>query len=156
LIFGVQAELLVDVHPDCQRRIGVHLLGDLLGGLASQAHLHVGQDQLGLLRCRMLDQLVTFHGDLGTHRVVLGLHRGVFPERHREGTRHQPGHAGQHDQVGARTAAAHARDQRDVGHQAVHRAEHGWSQPSSGYVSVDVPDLIARLDSHHRTSSAPE
>jgi len=94
-------------------------------------------------------QLVAFHLHLGAHLVVLGLDRRIFAECHRERARHQAGHPGQHDQMSARTAGAHTCDQRDVGHQTVHRAEYGRSKPASGYVLVDVPDLITRLDSHH-------
>src|SRR5207248_11768385 len=40
-------------------------------------------------------------------------------------------------------AAAHAGDQRDVGDQAVHRAEHGRPQPAPGHVGV-VPLVVGR------------
>ena len=148
MLVGIDTEFLIDVHPDRQRRIGVHLGCHLLRGLAGQPHLDVGAHQLGLLRRRMPAQLLAFHLDLGAHLVILGLDRRIFSECHRERARHQPRHPGQHDQMTARTTAAHACDQGHVGHQTIHRAEYGRSEPSSGYVLVDVPDLVSRLDIH--------
>ena len=48
----------------------------------------------------------------------------------------------------ARATAADARDQRDVGDQAVHRAEDARPQPAAGDVRVMVSDVVMRLLGH--------
>jgi hypothetical protein len=72
--------------------------------------------------------------------VVLGTHAGVFAEAHGDRTGDQAGEAGEDHVVYRDPAAAHPGDQRDVGDQAIHRAEHGRPQPTAGDIGMVIRD----------------
>src|SRR5262249_23689882 len=60
-----------------------------------------------------------------------------------EGARRQAGQAGKDDNVLRPTAPADPGDQGDVGHQAVHGAEHGRAQPAARDVTMLVTGHLA-------------
>ena len=70
--------------------------------------------------------------------VPLRRHRDVLPDRHRQRSRHQPGHAGEHERAQALCAAADTEHQRRGGDEAVVGAEDGGAEPGGAVGVVDV------------------
>jgi hypothetical protein len=126
------------VHRQRLLRVGGDLRGGLLrgGGADAAGPEHAGQ--FGLLGAGVMLEFQPFLVDLGEDELVLRGDGDVLPGRHRARARDQAGQAGEHDRVRARAAAAHPGDQRHVGDQAVHGAEHGRPQPAAGHVAMVV------------------
>jgi hypothetical protein len=152
-VVRIDAELLADVFLQGLVRVGVELLGDLAGQIRVEALGPVGLGELDLLVERVPLDLLAFHLDLGPGQLTLRGDRGVLPRRHRERARGQAREPGQHDEP--RTglgAAVHAGDQREVRHQAVHRAEHGRPQPAAVHVPVGVVPAVLGGDFRGRSA----
>jgi hypothetical protein len=131
------------VHGQRLVRVRRDLRGGLLGGGGADAAGPEHGGQLGLLEDGVVLQLEPFLVDLGLDQLVLRRDRHVLPGRHRARARGQPGQAGEHDGVRAPAATADPGDQRHVGDQPVHGAEHGRPQPAAGYVPVVVPVIVS-------------
>jgi hypothetical protein len=110
------------------------------GGADAAGSEHGGQ--LGLLEDRIVLQLEPFLVDLGLDEFVLRGDRHVLPGRHRTGTGGQAGQAGEHDRVRGPAPTADPGDQRHVGDQPVHGAEHSRPQPAAGHVPVVVTVVV--------------
>ena len=132
----VDAEFLADV--DAQRLLGLprQLPGDLIGQLGIHAAHLVQRGELDLLAMRVVLELEPLLLDLRGDQLVLRGDRHELARRHGERARGESGEPRQHDGLLGQAAAADAGDQRDVGDQSVHGAEHRGAQPAAGHVAV--------------------
>ena len=155
----VHAQFLADVHAQGLLGMRRDLRRDPVGQVRVHPLAAEAGRQLHLLRRGVVLQLVLFLADLRLDELVLGGDRDVLAGRHRERAGGQPGQAGQHDQVrgpaGGADPRAHARDQRDVGDQPVHGAEHGRAQPATGHVLVLVAVGLVLLVDLNRHDGVP-
>ena len=134
----VNAEFLADVEIQRRFRMGRDLPGHPVGEVGVHAPLPEHFRQLTALRVRMGLELEPLLADLGGDQFVLRRHRDELARRHREGAGGQARQPGQHQRLMRSVAAADARQQRDVGDEPVHGAEHGGPEPAAGHVPVLV------------------
>jgi hypothetical protein len=126
------------VHAQCGVGVGGDGGGHRGGGVRVGTVAAEDIGELGLLGGGEPGVHPPLDRDLRADQLVLVGHRDVLPGAHRERPGYQGRHAGQHDGVRGRAAAAEPGDQRGVGHQPVHRSEYRRPQPAAGHVTVPV------------------
>src|SRR5262249_40864027 len=121
----VDTQLLAGVYPDRLVRVAAHRERDLPGQFRVQAPVDPQLGQLPGPGVRVALQFQPLLGDLVGALFVLGTHRRVLAQAHRDRAGDQAGDAGEYDGVLVDPATAHSGDQGDVGDQAVHGPEYG-------------------------------
>jgi hypothetical protein len=95
---------------------------------------------------RPAPKLLALHCDLGLSELGLGGDRGVLADRHRERAGGQARQARQRDRLRLGLTAGNTGDQREVGDQAVHRAENRGTKPAAADLAVGMVRIV-RLSS---------
>ena len=126
------------MNAQCLFRVSRQLPCDLVGQIRIDAAHLVQRRELDLLAVRVVLELEPLLIDLGGDQLVLRRDRDELARGHGEGASREPGEPGQHDGVSLQAAAADPGDQRDVGDQSVHGAEHRRPQPATRHVPVLV------------------